>query len=84
MSFWQELKRRNVFRVGAVYLAIAWLIAQIVSVVILLLAAGFPVALVSGRTIDFAIIAALVAALGLMLWHRGAPAPRRRKTRSPL
>lgn len=59
MSFWQELKRRNVFRVGAVYLAVAWLIVQVVSsiseplnlpdwfdtVVILLLAGGFPVAL---------------------------------------
>ena len=117
MSFWQELKRRSVFRVGAVYLAVAWLIAQIVSVVndplslpgwfdtvvILLLAGGFPVALVlawaleitpdgirvddsaaarpsgrplvKGRTIDFAIIGVLVAALGLTLWNRDGPAP---------
>jgi len=127
MLSWQELKRRSVFRVGAVYLAVAWLIAQIVSVVneplslpdwfdtvlIVSLAAGFPVALVlawaleitpdgirrdrgdagrgdagngeaeqrprrqvaGGRIIDFAIIAALVAALGLTLWNRDAPAP---------
>jgi adenylate cyclase len=122
MPSWQELKRRSVFRVGAVYLAVAWLIAQIVSViseplslpnwfdtvVIVALAAGFPVALVlawaleitpdgirrdtgeagkgeaeqrpirrmaRGRTVDFAIIAALVAALGLTLWNRDAPAP---------
>lgn len=116
MSFWRELKRRNVFRVGAVYLAVAWLIAQIVAVVdeplglpgwfdtavILLLAAGFPVALVlawaleltpeglrlesgtadarpprltTGRTIDFAVIAALVVALGLTLFNREARAP---------
>lgn len=60
MSFWRELKRRNVFRVTAVYLAVAWLLAQIVAVVtqplhlpdwfptavIVLLALGFPVALV--------------------------------------
>jgi len=56
MSFWQELKRRNLFRVGAIYLAIAWLIIRIVSVVeeplslpdwfdtvvVLMVAAGFP------------------------------------------
>jgi TolB-like protein/Tfp pilus assembly protein PilF len=60
MSFWREVKRRNVFRVAAVYLAVAWLVAQIVSVVstplnlpdwfdaamIVLLAVGFPVALI--------------------------------------
>jgi adenylate cyclase len=60
MSFLRELKRRNVFRVAAVYLALAWLIAQIISVVnaplhlpewfstvaIVLLGIGFPIALV--------------------------------------
>jgi hypothetical protein len=33
VSFWAELKRRNVVRVGAVYLAAAWLVAQIGDVV---------------------------------------------------
>lgn len=33
MSFWEELRRRNVVRVGAAYLIVAWLIAQIVSVI---------------------------------------------------
>ena len=28
MSFWQELNRRHVFRVGAIYLAVSWLIIQ--------------------------------------------------------
>ena len=60
MSFWNELKRRNVFRVGLVYLASAWLIAQVASLiaqwlelptvtmqlVLMLLAIGFPVAVV--------------------------------------
>jgi adenylate cyclase len=59
LSLWHEFKRRNVFRVAGIYLAAAWLIVQIVSaiaeplslpdwfdtVVILLLAGGFPVAL---------------------------------------
>lgn len=59
MSFWNELKRRNVFKVGAAYLVVAWLITQVVAtvdeplnlpdsldtIVILLLAIGFPVAL---------------------------------------
>jgi len=111
MSFWQELQRRNVYRVAAVYLAVAWLIVQIVSVVraplrlpewfdaavILLLAIGFPIGLLlawafeltpdglrrtgdvegaspapasTGRKVDFAIIAVLIAALGLALWTR--------------
>ena len=34
MSFWGELRRRNVFKVGAAYLVVAWLLAQIVDVVI--------------------------------------------------
>ena len=60
MSFLNELKRRNVFRVGLVYLASAWLIAQVTAilvpafvwpawvlrVVIIVLAVGFPIALV--------------------------------------
>ena len=60
MSFFSELKRRNVFKVGVVYAIVAWLIAQIVSViqnplhlpdgfdtaVIVLLIVGFPLALI--------------------------------------
>ena len=30
MSFFSELKRRNVFRVGAAYLVVAWLLIQVV------------------------------------------------------
>jgi len=60
MSFWAELKRRNVVRVGAIYLAAAWLLAQIGDVVsqafaapgwpmrvlLVLLALGLPIVLV--------------------------------------
>jgi TolB-like protein len=60
VSFLGEIKRRKVFQVAAVYLVVAWLIMQVVDVVsgplllpdwfarvvILLLAAGFPVALI--------------------------------------
>jgi TolB-like protein len=59
MSFWQELKRRNVFRVAVAYLVASWLIAQVIvllaepldlpdsldTLVIVLLAIGFPIAL---------------------------------------
>jgi TolB-like protein/Tfp pilus assembly protein PilF len=59
MSFWEELRRRNVFKVGVAYLVAAWVLAQVVAlineplglpawfdtVVIVLLAAGFPIAL---------------------------------------
>ena len=60
MSFLNELKRRNVYRVGTLYVILSWLILQVADVVIsmlelpgwagklvlLLLAAGFPIALV--------------------------------------
>ena len=60
MSFFDELKRRNVFRVGIAYLVVAWLTLQVADVVInnigapdwvfqaimLVLALGFPVVLV--------------------------------------
>ena len=59
MSFIAELKRRNVFKVGAAYVVMAWLLAQgvdvfldnfgapdwVIKTVLLLLVAGFPVAL---------------------------------------
>lgn len=59
-SLFQELKRRNVFRVGAAYLVVAWLIVQVIETIsrplslpdwteaffIVLLLAGFPVILI--------------------------------------
>jgi len=60
LSFFKELKRRNVFRVGLAYAMISWLVLQVTDVVIpilelqpwvgklvfLLLAVGLPVALI--------------------------------------
>ena len=60
MSFFAELKRRNVFRVGIAYLVVAWLVMQVADVVInnigapewvfqailLVLGIGFPLVLV--------------------------------------
>jgi TolB-like protein/tetratricopeptide (TPR) repeat protein len=34
MSLWGELRRRNVFRVGAAYLVAAWLVVQVASIVL--------------------------------------------------
>lgn len=65
-SFLGEIKRRKVFQVAAVYLVVAWLIMQVVdvvneplslpdwfdTVVILLLAIGFPVALILSWAFD--------------------------------
>ncbi|HLF29403.1 MAG TPA: hypothetical protein VI566_00045, partial [Xanthomonadales bacterium] len=59
MSLFEELKRRNVFKVGAAYVVMAWLLAQgvdvflenfgapewVIKTVLLLLVAGFPLAL---------------------------------------
>ena len=60
MSFFDELRRRNVFRVGIAYLLVAWLVLQVTDNiapifelpnvfnrgVLLLLAIGFPIALI--------------------------------------
>jgi TolB-like protein/Flp pilus assembly protein TadD len=59
-SFFAELKRRNVYKVGAVYAVIAWLLIQAVSILfptfeapgwvmkvfVTIIAAGFPIALI--------------------------------------
>jgi TolB-like protein len=109
MGFAAELKRRNVFKVGIGYVVAAWLLLQVVDVVVpllslpdwvgrfffLLLAVGFPIALifawafeltpeglrkekdvkreesishVTGRKLDFAIIALLVVAVIYFGW----------------
>ncbi len=66
MSFVSELKRRKVFQVAAVYLVVAWLIMQVVDVVneplrlpewfatvaILIVAIGFPIALILSWAFD--------------------------------
>lgn len=65
-SFLGEIKRRKVFQVAAVYLVVAWLIIQVVdvvneplnlpdrfdTVVILLVAIGFPLALILAWAFD--------------------------------
>ena len=57
-SFWAELKRRNVYRVGVAYAVVGWMLAQVatvfvpalnlpawlVSAVVLVVVIGFPVA----------------------------------------
>ena len=34
MSFWEELKRRHIFRVSATYAVVAWLLVQVAAVVL--------------------------------------------------
>lgn len=66
MSFFVELKRRNVYRVAALYIIVSWVVLQVVDVftsfmplpewtsrlVFVLLAAGFPIALVLAWAIE--------------------------------
>lgn len=66
MSFLEEIKRRKVFQVAAVYAVVAWLIVQIIdvvneplslpnwldTVVIVLLAVGFPIAVILAWVFD--------------------------------
>ncbi len=63
MSFINELKRRNVLRVGIAYVIVAWLIAQVtelalesfaapdwvIKTVLYLLVIGFPLAMILAR-----------------------------------
>ena len=53
MSFFAELKRRNVFRVGAAYVVFAWLVIQVVETIFP--AFGFGDAAIRTTTILFAI-----------------------------
>jgi len=118
MSFIDELRRRNVFRVGIAYAIATWVLLQITEVItpilglpgwapkliFVILAVGFVPALIfawafeltpegikkekdvdrsesithhTGRKLDFAIIAVLVLAVGLLLADKfsGKPAP---------
>jgi len=66
MSFWGELKRRKVVQVSAVYAVVAWLLVQVVAtikqplslppwfdtVVLILLAVGFPIAVILAWAFD--------------------------------
>ena len=66
-SFFQELKRRNVYKVAVAYAVVGWLIVQVATqtfpfldvpswatrVVILLVFIGFPVALVVAWAFEF-------------------------------
>ncbi|MFT5139747.1 MAG: adenylate cyclase [Rhodothermales bacterium] len=111
MSFYAELKRRNVFKVAIVYSAVAWLLLQVsatlgpalylpewfISAVAFLLILGFPVAIIfawafeltpqglkretkndptvpiherAGKTLNHAILAALVLALGYFVFDK--------------
>lgn len=123
LSFFAELKRRNVFRVGIAYAIATWALLQVVDVItpildlpewapkliFVFLAVGFIPALifawafemtpeglkkekdvdrsesianVTGRKLDYAIIAVLVLAVGLLLVDRytGEPEPAIAKT----
>ncbi len=65
-EFFAELKRRHIYRVGAAYLVLAWTLAQFIDMLsqvfdlppgiarpaVILLAIGFPVALVAAWTIE--------------------------------
>ncbi|HET7161388.1 MAG TPA: hypothetical protein VFI32_01775, partial [Rhodanobacteraceae bacterium] len=59
-GFWQELKRRHVYRVAAAYVVVGWVLIQVVTqvfpifhlpdwidqAIVLLILIGFPIALV--------------------------------------
>ena len=69
MSFFAELKRRNVYRVAAIYFIVGWVVLQVVDLfmsfmplpewtsrlVFVLLAAGFPIALVLAWAIELTV-----------------------------
>ena len=71
MSFFEELKRRNVFRVGAAYLVFAWLIVQLVETI--LPAFGFGDGAVRNVVIVLAVgfVPALIVAWAFELTEEG-------------
>ena len=71
MSFFHELKRRNVFRVGAAYVVVAWLVIQVVETIFP--AFGFGDGVVRTVTIVFGIglIPALIFAWAFELTPEG-------------
>jgi TolB-like protein len=115
-KFFQELRRRNVVRVGGVYVVVGWVLVQIATtleesiglpswfdgLIVALLLIGLPVALIfawafeltpegvvrtedvpegesitrkTGRRLDYAIIAGIVALAVIMLWRDSVDAP---------
>jgi hypothetical protein len=83
MSFWGEIKRRKIFQVAVVYGVVAWLLVQIVTavdeplhlpswtatLVIVLLAVGFPITLVMSWAFN-------LTSEGLVRDRGGSGAPR--------
>ena len=88
MSFLAELKRRNVYKVAAIYIIVGWVVLQVVDLfmsfmplpewtsrlVFVLLAAGLPVALVLAWAIEIS-----AAGLKLEASEEGDTAPRRQR-----
>jgi hypothetical protein len=78
-SFWKELRRRNVFRVGIAYLAVIWVLIQVADIVLpvvnarpwilqtLVFSSALGAVKFLGRKIDFAIIGVLVLAVGFLV-----------------
>lgn len=85
MGFFQELKRRNVYKVAAAYAVVAWLLVQAASILfptfdapswvmkvfVALVAAGFPIALVLAWAFE-------MTPEGIARTGEAAPAPKRR------
>jgi TolB-like protein len=53
MSFWRELRRRNVFKVAGAYAIVAWLLVQVASVV-------FPALLLPAWTVTFVTVLIMI------------------------
>ncbi|CAN5673117.1 hypothetical protein BH20VER1_BH20VER1_06600 [soil metagenome] len=89
-NFLGELKRRNVYRVGAAYVVVSWLLIQVatqvfpffeipdwaVRLVVMLLALGFPIALIVAWAFE-------LTPEGLQLTRSTAAAPAPRGRRAP-
>src|SRR5262249_10424642 len=106
-NFFSELKRRHIYRVAAAYVVVAWIILQAVNnlapglnlpngavtLVIVLLAAGFPIALIfawilhlasaeaakpKSSAADWVLAAALITVIGIFGYQQIVP-----QTRTP-
>jgi adenylate cyclase len=83
-AFWEEFRRRNVFRVAAAYLAVAWLLIQLVAnlsemlqapswigrATLVLIVIGFPVALILAWLFEPGAVQGDIASAPSPLRHR--------------
>ncbi len=86
MSLFQELKRRNVFRMGIAYAVVAWLLLQLIDIVtpiinapdwvskslLLLIVIGFPITLLIAWAFELLALIVLIEWFAVLMMVKNA------------